>query len=79
MPLYYPLRKTITVGTTYQAPPDIGYIIEKIGTDAGSDIKLVVDGRPTGPVIADIAPLHKTGSNLLGPLQLGEKYYVIES
>lgn len=77
MPIFWPLDKTITQGTTYEAPPDIGYVIEAIGTDATSDAKLVVDGRPTGAIISTIAPLHKTSSNLLGPLKLGELYYVI--
>ena len=77
MPLYYKLAKTLKVGTTYEAPKDIGYIVRRIGTDGSTDTKLVIDGKPTGPIIADIAPLHKTSSNLLGPLDLGEKYYVI--
>ncbi len=77
MPLTYPLVKTLTVGTTYQAPPDTGYIIERIGTDGSTDTKLVIDGKPVGPIINTLAPLTKTSSNLLGPLDLGDKYYVI--
>ena len=41
------------------------------------DGKLVIDGKPVGPVINTLAPLTKTSSNLLGPLDLGDKYYVI--
>ena len=77
MPIKYKLDKTITEGNIYQAPPDIGYIITEIGTDATSDAKLVVDGRPTGAILSEFAPLHKTSSNLLGPLKLGDLYYVI--
>ena len=77
MPLKYKLDKTLVVGNTYQMAPDMGYIITEIGTDATSDIKLVVDGRPTGPILSDFAPLHRTANNTLGPLKLGDLYYVI--
>ena len=77
MPIKYKLDKTLVVGTTYQAPPDIGYLITEIGTDGSTDTKLVVDGRPTGPITSEFAPLHKTSSNKLGPLKLGDLYYVI--
>jgi len=77
MPLTYRLLKTLSVGVTYQSPPDIGYVVKKIGTNASADLKLVVDGRPTGPILSDFAPLHRTSSNKLGPLALGELYYVI--
>lgn len=77
MPVLWKLDKTLTVGTVYQTPPDIGYVIKRIGTDGASDVKLVVDGRPTGPILSEFAPLHKTSSNLLGPLDLGDLYYVV--
>ena len=74
---YYKLDKIITVGNTYETPADRFYVIEKVGTDAASDVKLIIDGVETGPFYADIAPLHKTSSNLLGPLDLGKLFYVI--
>ena len=77
MPVYWKLDKILTQGNTYQTPPDIGYIIRKIGTDGASDTKLVIDGKSTGAILSEFAPLHKTSSNLLGPLDLGELYYVI--
>jgi len=58
-------------------PNDRFYVIKKIGTDATSDTKLVIDGVETGEIINTIAPLHKTSSNLLGPLDLGDLYYVV--
>jgi len=77
VPVYYPLDKTIIQGTTYQTPRDIGYLVLKIGTDGSTDTKLVVDGKPTGAITSDFAPMIKSSSNLLGPLPLGELYYVV--
>jgi len=74
---YYKLDKIITQGTTYTTPPDRFYVIRKVGTDATSSVKLVIDGVETGAFYNTIAPLHKTSSNLLGPLDLGDLYYVI--
>jgi len=74
---YYKLDKVLSVGTTYRTPPDRFYVIKKIGTDASSDCYLKIDGVDTGPIISTVAPMHKTSSNLLGPLDLGDLYYVI--
>ena len=74
---YYKLDKIFVEGTTYQTPPDRFYIIRKVGTDSTSGAKLVVGGVSTGTLIATVAPLHKTSSNLLGPLDLGDLYYIV--
>ena len=74
---YYPLDKIFVQGTTYELPADRFYVIRKIGTDATSDTYLYIDGVATGKIISEVAPLHRTSSNLLGPLDLGELYYVV--
>lgn len=74
---YYHLDKIFTQGNTYELPNDRFYVIKKIGTDGSTATKLVIDGVETGEIISDIAPLHKTSSNLLGPLDLKDLFYVV--
>jgi hypothetical protein len=74
---YYKLDKIFVQGATYQTPNDRFYVIKKVGTDATSDCYLKIDGVDTGAIISDVAPLHRTSSNLLGPLDLGDLYYVV--
>jgi len=74
---YFKLDKIIKQGVTYQAPSDEFLVIRKVGTDTSSDVYLKIDGVDTGPFIDEIAPLHKTDSNLLGPLDLKQLYYVV--
>lgn len=74
---FYKLDKIVEQGTTYKMPNDRFYVIKYLGTDATSACKLVIDGVETGELIQTVAPLHRTSSNLLGPLDLGDLYYVI--
>jgi len=74
---YFKLDKIFTQGSTYELPNDRFYVIRKIGTDGTSDTKLVIDGVETGPIINEVAPMHKTSSNLLGPLDLKDLLYVV--
>jgi len=74
---YYKLDKIFVQGTTYQMPSDRFFVIRKIGTDGTSSTYLKIDGVDTGPIINDVAPLHSTSSNHLGPLDLGDLYYVV--
>lgn len=74
---YYKLDKIFVQGTNYQTPNDRFYYIKKVGTDGGSDTYLKIDGVDTGALISEVAPLHKTSSNLLGPIDLGDLFYVI--
>jgi len=74
---YFKLDKIFVEGTTYQTPPDRFYIVKKEGTDSATGAKLVIGGVETGEIINTVAPLHKTSSNLLGPLDLGDLYYFI--
>jgi len=73
----YKLDKIFVQGVTYKLPADRYYVIKRIGTNATSPAYLKIDGVDTGPIVADIAPLHVTSSNLLGPLDLEELYYVV--
>jgi len=74
---YFKLDKIFVQGTTYEMPNDRFYVIRKIGTDAATATKLKIDGVDTGSLISTVAPLHKTSSNLLGPIDLGDLYYVV--
>ena len=74
---YYKLDAVIKQGDTYYTGPKHFLRIEAIGTDASSDAYLTVEERPTGPIINEIAPLHATGSNMLGPMELGDLWYTV--
>jgi len=77
MVTYYPLDKIIIVGEEYETPKDRFFVIYEIGTNATSAIKPVIAGVPLGAIINEVAPIRPTSSNLLGPLKLGELYYVV--
>ena len=66
------LDKIIDQGTTYTTPRRVGYVIEKIGTDSSSQAYLMVDNKKTTEFLNTVAPVHKTSSNLLGPLDISE-------
>ena len=74
---YYKLDKILEQGVSYEMPNDRFYVVRAIGTNSTTGAKLVIDGVETGEVISTVAPLHKNGNNLLGPLELGDFYYVI--
>ena len=71
------LDRYINVDTEYETGERVAYIIRKYGTDSSSDAILYIEGKPTGTIDSDVAPLYVTSSNLLGPLDLGDLYYVI--
>jgi len=71
------LDKIITQGTSYRTHPRVCYLIEKIGTDATSASYLYVNKVATGNLVADVAPLHKTNSYIVGPLSLEGLPYAI--
>jgi hypothetical protein len=77
MPAYYYLRKTLKTNTTYTMEKDRYYVINKIGTDASAKVTAKVDGIPVVDFFNLIAPVAKTTSNVLGPLDLGEYYIVV--
>ena len=73
----YPLDKVLSANTVYEMEKDRYYVIRKVGTNISGDVIVRVDGVPCGKIIDVLAPLHKTSSNLLGPLDLGMKYIVV--
>ena len=73
----FPLDIVITEGNTYTTPRRMGLLIHAIGTDSTTDAYLEVEGMATGKIKQGIAPLHKIGTNLLGPLSLKDLAYVI--
>jgi len=74
---YYKLDKIFVQGKTYETPNDRFFIIKKIGTDQATATKLVIDGVETGEISNIVAPLYATSSKLVGPLDLGDLYYVV--
>jgi hypothetical protein len=73
----YKLDKVFVQGTVYELPNDRFYVIKKIGTDQASETKLVIDGVEVGGISNIVAPLYKTSSKLLPPLDLGDLFYVV--
>ena len=77
MPKTVPLDKIITQGTTYTTHSRVAIKINKVGTDATSASYLEIDGKVTGNLIADVAPIHKTSSYIVGPLDISRLPLVI--
>jgi len=77
VPEYFKLDKVISQGVIYETPPDRGYIIEAVGTNASGPVKLLVDGAPVAVIDVTLSNIAKTGGNLYGPIELGDYYVVI--
>jgi len=77
MPKKFKLDKIIKQGTVYTTEEREVIVIKKVGTDSSGDARLVIDKKKLGWIDNEVAPLHVTSSNLLGPLSLEELYYVI--
>jgi len=77
MVVIVPLNKILVQGTSYRTHPRTAYLIEKIGTDGSTDTRLKVDGKDLGVLVADVAPLRKTNSYIVGPLDISRLPYVI--
>jgi len=71
------LKMVLTEGKTYKTTDKQNLIIEKIGTNSTGKGRLVVDETGLGDIKELVAPLHKTETNLLGPLELGDLYYAV--
>lgn len=74
---FIPLDKILVEGVTYETDKREVLVIEAVGTDAASDVYLEIDGKATGKFKNIIAPMKVTSSNKLGPLKLGELFYVV--
>ncbi|MEM3675390.1 MAG: hypothetical protein QXG08_07975 [Candidatus Methanomethyliaceae archaeon] len=77
MAKYYPVKMTIAANTVYYTPKNAILKVERIGTNSSTPATLWIKEAKVGAIISDLAPLTKTNDNLLGPLNLGSKYYVI--
>jgi len=77
MPATYILKKILKTNTTYTMEKDRYYVIKRIGTDATSKVTVKVDGMPAVDIFSTIAPIAKTSSNALGPIDLGEYFIVV--
>jgi hypothetical protein len=77
MPVAYILRKILKTNVTYEMEKDRYYVIRRIGTDTTSKVTVKVDGIPVVDMFSTIAPIARTSSNLLGPLDLGEFFIVV--
>jgi len=73
----YSLDKILSTNTTYTMEEDRYFVIRKIGVGTTSDVTVNVDGTPCGTFISTVAPLHKTSSNLLGPVDLSRHFIVV--
>jgi len=71
------LDKVFVQGTTYTMPPDMFYVIKKLGCDQDTATKLVIDGVETGAIIQKLANMYPTSTNELGPLDLKNLFYVV--
>ena len=77
MPAYYYLRKILKTNTTYEMEKDRYYVIRRIGTDVSAKVTAKVDGIPVVDIFNTIAPIAKTSTNTLGPLDLGGYFIVV--
>jgi len=77
MPASYILQKTFAVGTLYRAERDKAYVIQRIGTDSTTKVRLEEITPPAVEVLNEIAPLAKTTGNVLGPMDLDRFFVVI--
>ena len=77
MPATYYLKKILKTNTTYVMEKDRYYVIRKIGTDATSKVTAKVDGIPVADIFNIIAPINRSGSNELGPKDLGDYFIVV--
>jgi hypothetical protein len=73
----YKLDKILAANTVYTMEKDRYFVIKKLGTNVAADVTVKVDGTPCGKIIDVLAPMHRTTSNMLGPLDLGMKTIVV--
>jgi len=73
----HPIDFYITQGKTYTTKRRMALVVNRIGTDDATGGRLHIHTFDTGDLKSLVAPLHKTSSNLLGPLDLKTLPYVI--
>lgn len=72
-----PLDMIVSAGTEYTVDKPYALVIRKIGTDSAEDITVVIDGKTCGTYNSTVAPLRKTTTGDLGPLDLKNLFYVV--
>lgn len=72
-----PLDSILAAGTAYKMDARHAYIIRKVGTDISGGTQISIDGKECGTYYSAVAPLRATTTGGLGPLDLGNLYYVI--
>jgi len=73
---YYYLDKIQVANESKTMESDKFMLIKAIGTN-DTDLTVKIAGKELTKINSTVAPLHKTSSNLLGPLKLGEMYLVV--
>jgi len=73
----FALSLTLKQGTKYVTKPRQALKIDFEGTDATTAGHLYIDGEEMGDIVNLVAPLHRKETNLLGPLCLGNLFYVV--
>ncbi len=77
MPKAVPLDKILTQGVVYQTESREAWIIKALGTNSTSLGYVKIDGKETTYIHSTAAPLHKTSSNFLGPINLGDLRLIV--
>jgi hypothetical protein len=77
MPVAYILRKVLRTNTVYEMEKDRYYVIRRIGTNSVPRAVVKVDGIPVLEFFTTIAPMARTSSNLLTPIDLGDFFIVV--
>lgn len=73
----YKLDKIVPTNTELTMEPYRAYVIEAWGTNDTAEVTAYIDAKKVGSILANLAPLRKTTSNLGGPLPLGQNYLVV--
>ncbi len=76
----FPFDIFVSQGVKYETKHNQILIVQKLGTDnsdKNNPTTLFIEETPTTPIVSDFAPLHKTSSNLLGPIDLKKLPIVI--
>lgn len=71
------LLKTLRMNTEYKTEDRQAWIIERIGTDDTSEVVINIDKKEVLRIKDIVAPIIKSSSNLLGPLNLKDLYLVV--
>jgi hypothetical protein len=71
------LDKVLTAGVEAKTDEREALIIRAIGTDSTTDAYLEIEEKPTGKIKSIVAPMYLRDANLLGPMRLGDLFYVV--